>query len=89
VGVRGIRQGKKPKSPEDYQRLSSRLCRGKYLRLYKEFLQKRKQEGSTIDDDDYQKVKAQACSEEWATLKSIILAGGPLAGWLRNSIGDE
>ena len=33
VGIRGIRQGKKPKCSEDYRRLRSRLCRGFFLEL--------------------------------------------------------
>jgi hypothetical protein len=80
VGARGIRQGKKPKSPEDYQRLSSRLSRKEFLRLYKDL--ELKENSST---SSYQETKRNMCPKEWSELKSTILQEGPLAGWLRNS----
>ena len=54
VGTRGIHQGKRPKSPEDYQRLSSRVSRKELLRLYKDL--KPKEDSST----SYQETKRGA-----------------------------
>jgi tRNA-specific adenosine deaminase 1 len=77
VGARGIRQGKKPKALEDYQRLTSRLSRSEFVRLHKS-LEK------DSSKESYQELKAKVCTKGWTELKSTILQEGPLAGWLRN-----
>jgi tRNA-specific adenosine deaminase 1 len=80
VGARGCCQGKKPKSLEDYQRLSSRLSR------YESVVQLvQKRHAAAVDTNKastYQELKARHSSKEWIQLKSILYQGGPMKGWL-------
>lgn len=80
VGIRGIRQGKKPKTIEDYKRLTSRLSRNEFLKLYKSLVK------DNDNGENYQEAKTNICSKgckNWADFKSNILEDGPLGGWLR------
>jgi hypothetical protein len=76
VGIRGICQGKKPKTPEDFKKLSSRLSR---TSIYKNA-----QEIVLSDKASYQRIKDEGCDERWKALKNIVFQGGPLSGWLRD-----
>jgi len=116
VGARGLLHGKKPKTPEDNEKLASRLCRAKLVKDF--FLESSARElkldeggehSLTIDSKDendsstvssnrtetpkttYNKHKKEAACREWILLKNRILTqdGSPLAGWLRNSTGDD
>ena len=90
VGSRGIKHGKKPKTPQDIEKLASRLCRA---RLIKDFLSL-KEEGLELNpvqnatpspESEYFQIKTDAAKSEWSNLKNRILTqnGSPLAGWLR------
>lgn len=92
VGIRGIRQGKKPKRSEDYRKLSSRLCRANILKLRQTLPTADRGKGG--DDRDspadttlrtYQEIKSTECDADWAKLKSTIFARGPMAGWLKGT----
>lgn len=78
VGARGIRQGKKPKSKEDYHKLASRLSRVELLRAQRRLLRKHEHAKT------YQEFKNQSCcsNKKWRELKLDIIKGGPLIGWL-------
>lgn len=75
VGARGICQGKKPQSVEDYRKLSSRLSRQS---LY--------QEGRVMlatKASSYLGIKSEVTNENWKALKALLLQIGPLSGWLQ------
>ena len=86
VGSRGIKHGKKPKTPQDIEKLASRLCRAT---LVKDFLSL--EEGDLGSnplqslESEYFQIKTDAAKSEWSNLKNRILTqnGSPLAGWLR------
>lgn len=82
VGVRGIRQGKKPKSPEDYAILSSRLSRKSLCHYASRLFPADNKIG-------YQQFKREICDTDRKSLKEIIFEGGPLAGWLREKSDFE
>jgi len=90
VGARGIKHGKKPKTPQDIQKLASRLCREK---LIQDFLSLG--EGKLclpfINGRAYRQIKKDTVSSDWSHLKNRILTqnGSPLAGWLRSSIETD
>jgi tRNA-specific adenosine deaminase 1 len=81
VGARGIRQGKKPKSIEDYQKLASRLSRTELLRAQQQLVVsfEDKKHAKT-----YQEFKSHigGSHKKWRNLKLNIFKGGPLVGWL-------
>lgn len=76
VGARGIKQGKKPKSPRDYHMSASRLSRWEIVRL------------ALVCTSDvsltYQDMKTKSSSFTWQRVRDIVLHGesGPLVGWL-------
>ena len=78
IGARGIRQGKKPKTLADYQRLASRLCRHQFQCIVKTF-------EKTESDQQYSELKNSLCDPVLKSLRSTIFSGGPLAGWLTSS----
>ena len=88
VGARGIRQGKKPKTRDDYIKLSSRLSRRELVHLVACCLQESEDNmrgQSTMPKNcSYQEFKKQLCPKDWAMRKRGVLQEGPLAGWLRN-----
>ncbi|CAJ1947050.1 unnamed protein product [Cylindrotheca closterium] len=77
IGARGIRQGKKPsgKKLEEYQKLSSRLSRQSLLQRCTVIF--------STDITQYQALKSNESDSNWKLLKTVILDGGPLSGWLR------
>jgi Adenosine-deaminase (editase) domain len=83
VGARGICQGKKPKSAEDYRRLSSQLSRASLVAQARRVLKEEgEKEASTTS---YSKWKQKNGDESYQKIRSIIFEGGPLAGWLTSS----
>ena len=100
IGARGICQGKKPKSIQDYERLASRLCRRSQIGRCQQYQSLLVQNNNDMGDNvnvnvenqsnhycsTYQEWKSQWCCETYKNLKSFILqdGGGPLVGWLRN-----
>ena len=85
VGARGIRQGKKPKSDQDYQNLASRLSRKNFSSLARASNPPNDTGLSPITT--YQQLKRALANPEWLELKSRILRSETLAGWLRS--GEE
>jgi hypothetical protein len=75
VGIRGICQGKKPKSSADYRKLSSRLSRQSLYQNAHTML--------STDKTSYQEMKSDVSDRGWKVLKTLIFQGGPLSGWLR------
>jgi hypothetical protein len=71
VGARGIRQGKKPKSDQDYISQTSRLSRGALMRL-----------GNAKHNETYRDFKAQRAPKGYSDIKSLILSTRPFQGWL-------
>jgi hypothetical protein len=93
VGARGIRQGKKPKSLEDYQKLASRLSRAELLRAQQQLhlVVSKDDDDEQHDAKTYQEFKSLisgCCSnnkkKKRRDLKLNIFKGGPLVGWLVN-----
>jgi hypothetical protein len=90
VGARGIKHGKKPKTPQDIQKLASRLCREK---LIQDFLSLG--EGKLclpfLNGRAYHQIKKDTVRSDWNHLKNRILIqnDSPLAGWLRSSIETD
>lgn len=82
VGARGIRQGKKPKSPLDFPPLQSRLSRAALMELAR-------QSGGDGTATTYQAWKKQVGSEVYLQTKELVLCKGPLAGWLDGSQQDD
>ena len=78
VGSRGIKHGKKPKSPQDIEKLSSRLCRAKLIHDFSALILPQ-------NNKPYCQIKNDAANREWSNLKTRILTqnDSPLAGWLR------
>lgn len=75
VGARGICQGKKPITANDYFRLASRLSRSKFEKMAQ----------TTADNRNftsYKALKESNCDPALQKLRSAIFSGGPLAGWL-------
>lgn len=75
VGARGICQGRKPKTNEDFKLLSSRLSRQGLLRVAKDLL--------STSERSYQALKSSFCDKELRELKTLVFEGGPLRGWLQ------
>mmetsp|Transcript_40414 Transcript_40414/g.97548 ORF Transcript_40414/g.97548 Transcript_40414/m.97548 type:complete len:449 (-) Transcript_40414:621-1967(-) len=75
IGARGICQGKKPKTLEDYHKLSSRLSRQSLLQHNNEFF--------SMNTTRYQALKTNESGSNWKLLQTLVLSGGPLSGWLR------
>lgn len=75
IGARGVRQGRKPKTLEDYQKLSSRLSRQSLLQHNRALL--------SAKSTGYQALKTNESDSNWRMLKTLVLSGGPLSGWLR------
>jgi Adenosine-deaminase (editase) domain len=88
VGARGIRQGKKPKSQLDYQKLSSRLCRANLLQLANLLLPISDLVSGT-DTVCYQDLKVKLATNEYRDTKNLLFLekSSPFAGWVRG--GDE
>ncbi|VEU42552.1 unnamed protein product [Pseudo-nitzschia multistriata] len=89
VGVRGVKHGKKPKTPQDIEKHASRLSRARFLREYS-FLWESKDLASSASSipmycKRYHQFKEENASHEWTDLKNRILTqnGSPLAGWIR------
>ena len=90
VGARGICQGKKPKSSNDYKKLASRLSRTKTADRQLEILQAQLQSNTDSTSipqhpSTYQELKERCCSDEYAKLKALVLTESktsPLNGWL-------
>jgi tRNA-specific adenosine deaminase 1 len=83
VGARGIRQGKKPKSNEDIQRLRSCLSRSSLFELATSRLH-----DSIVPQlrfRSYQEWKQHTGSDSYAARKRAVLSQGLLAGWLVTS----
>ena len=80
IGVRGIRQGKKPKSPEDYHALGSRLCRSELSKLASCSV------APAVGAESYQEWKKRCGSDAYISLKKAVLEKGPLKGWI---VGDS
>jgi tRNA-specific adenosine deaminase 1 len=81
VGGRGIRQGKKPKFTQDYEKLASRLSRSQMV----------PKSMATLlcpdgDSASYQQFKKAVACSRWSQTKTLLLSkkGSPLVGWLRN-----
>ena len=72
IGARGVRQGKKPKSKEDYHKLESRLCRNQLCRL----------RDGELPTRPYQEWKGALTSKKVKALRRNVFQHGPLAGWL-------
>jgi hypothetical protein len=92
VGARGIQQGKRPKSPKDYENLASRLSRS---RLVQDFFD----QTAVVDEYmgrhwskyTYQDIKRKMSCSRWLETKSKILEDikSPLAGWIRSCQDDN
>lgn len=76
VGARGIVQGKKPKSHDEYSKLASRLCR-------QSMMEHSSSSYLTILPTTYRKWKA--LNESGKELKDMVLSTGPLLGWLQSA----
>lgn len=92
VGARGTRQGKKPKSNQDYFRLASRLCRREFLYLAQKYYEQspgntNASESNATTPKTYQEVKRTISGPYWCECKDKILTNGILSGWLRS--GEE
>ncbi len=81
VGSRGIIHGKKPKSPQDIEKLSSRLSRAKLMLSFSSLTKSM----SPGNEKSYFEIKNEIANSEWSNLKNRILTqnDSPLAGWLR------
>ena len=90
VGARGICQGKKPKSSNDFKKLASRLSRTKLAEQQLEIFQLQLQSNTDSisipqHPSTYQELKERCCSDEYAKLKALVLTESqtsPLNGWL-------
>ena len=91
VGARGIRHGKKPKSPADYGKLQSRLSRRALLELSGDLVVV---PHITQEEDSKQSAAAAETAKEYCEYKKnygcsvqrgiqqLMFERGPLAGWL-------
>jgi tRNA-specific adenosine deaminase 1 len=75
VGARGIRQGKKPKSDQDYKNLTSRLSRAS---LIGQFLSKDKKQHAT----SFQAIKAQQAHSSYANNRNLVFQTRPFQDWI-------
>jgi tRNA-specific adenosine deaminase 1 len=98
VGVRGIQQGRKPKTPLDYQKLSSRLCRAQVAKLVMAKMRAgviKLKEGwgqeATSGVIMYQKLKTALALCEWNEVKTKLFCdeNSPFVGWIRNNKEDD
>ena len=71
VGARGIRQGKKPKSDQDYISQTSRLSRGALMQL-----------ANAKHKETYRDFKAQRAPKGYSDIKSLVFSTRPFQGWL-------
>jgi hypothetical protein len=92
VGARGICQGKKPKSLDDYLKLASRLSQATMVsNISADLITKSFQQQEDISTESakrtYQHLKKSNCFPEWSIIKTrlLTLEGSPLRGWLRSS----
>lgn len=77
VGARGIRQGKKPKSDDDYVNMTSRLSRGALVQL----ANKSKQ----TDFKSYREFKTRQAHPSYADSRTLVFSTRPFQGWLVGS----
>jgi hypothetical protein len=89
VGSRGIKHGKKPKRPQDFEKLASRLSRAKLMHDFSSLVGKCFR--CTSGGKSYREIKDETARSEWRDLKNRILtqSGSPLAGWLRTTNTDD
>ncbi|KAG7347218.1 adenosine deaminase/editase [Nitzschia inconspicua] len=82
VGARGIRQGKKPKSTQDFQKLSSRLSRANMEKFAAQLLPKPMFEVN--GHRSYHHIKTQL-AKDYSNCKSILFEEkcSPFSGWVR------
>ncbi|KAL7574893.1 hypothetical protein ACA910_010724 [Epithemia clementina (nom. ined.)] len=84
VGARGIIQGKKPKSEEDYRKLQSRLCRCQMQQLACQAL------GTGPNSDEtYEEWKGKLALPIMRKVRHDVFAFGPLKGWIVGSGNAE
>ena len=80
VGARGIQQGKKPKSDQDYVKMSSRLSRGALVQLVT------KTDNNTNDNQNknisYRAFKAQRAHPEYAEARHLVFSTRLFQGWM-------
>jgi hypothetical protein len=91
VGSRGVRQGRKPKSPNDYLTLASRLSQTKTvseipLRLIETSSEQKEEQSTQSTKVTYRYMKKNFCNPDWSAVKTqlLTLEGSPLRGWLRS-----
>jgi tRNA-specific adenosine deaminase 1 len=72
VGTRGIRQGKKPKSNQDFMRQTSRLSRGALMRLA----------DPTKHKKTFREFKSLSSQEGYSDIRNLVLSTKPFQGWL-------
>jgi hypothetical protein len=71
VGARGIRQGNKPKSDQDYMNMTSRLSRASLVRL-----------ANQNDERSFREFKARQAHALYAENHSLVFGTSPFQGWL-------
>jgi tRNA-specific adenosine deaminase 1 len=79
IGARGIRQGKKPKSEQDFRSMASRLSRNALTQLALD--------NHLLNCDTRSKVSYQLLKEAWSPrwygqVRERLFQCGPLAGWI-------
>ena len=100
VGARGIRQGKKPKSPLDYIRLESRLCRNQLRALVDETTKNTAKPTSAspltktcqpvdTSPQSYTAWKADLTSPRVRQIRQLVFKSRPFDGWLEGAREDE
>jgi Adenosine-deaminase (editase) domain len=94
VGARGIKQGKKPRTPKDYANLASRLSRSHIVQDF--VLRTTADRQITVDHNlpskmTYHKLKEETACQEWLKTKEFILKchESPLVGWIRSAQEDD
>ena len=95
IGARGIRQGKKPKSNEDYTKLASRLCRRRLYELAMETTTAQKEGNDQALSNQpntqlsYRQWKEQTANPTMQQFRRVVLSTGPLQGWLEPRRGRQ
>lgn len=73
VGARGIRQGKKPRSDQDYVNMTSRLSRRALVRLANK---------NQTDEKSYREFKARQAYPSYIHDRNLVFSTRPFQGWL-------
>lgn len=104
VGASGRKQGKKPKSSQDFDRCSSRLCRKKILDVATscselhpsidgsdndtEQSQHNAQSNDSKVEMTFAQFKKRNTGEHVRLIRELLFSGGPLAGWVTGTSCD-